>query len=110
MLTIALLLRSKGDRLYHKPLYRHYKKLLPSKEAVKWLSFAYTLALILHENSSKAKIRFEWEEKNHLLIHSDRPLYLAHEAVASMQKPDGVTVEIRDGWEESCSGELRAES
>ncbi|WP_456391616.1 Ppx/GppA phosphatase family protein [Nitratifractor sp.] len=106
MLTIALLMRSKGDSLYYKPLWRRYKKLLPSKESIKWLSFAYTLTLILYENSSHARITFEWEEKDTLLIHSDRPLYLAHEAIESMEKPGKIDVRLDDGWEESCTGEI----
>jgi len=106
MLTIALLMRSKGDSLYYKPLYRRYKKLLPDKETVKWLSFAYTLTLILHENSSRAEIGFEWADERTLRIRSDRPLYLAHEAIANMEKPGKTEVEILDGWDESCSGEI----
>ncbi|WP_292656915.1 Ppx/GppA phosphatase family protein [Nitratifractor sp.] len=105
MLTIALLMRSKGDSLYYKPLYRRYKPLLPSKEVIKWLSFAYTLTLILHENSSKAAIDFSWKGDT-LQIHSDRPLYLAHEAIAGLQTPKGITVELLDGWESACSGEI----
>ncbi len=105
MLTIALLMRSKGDSLYYKPLYRRYKPLLPAKEVIKWLSFAYTLTLILHENSSRAEIDFSWSG-NTLRIRSDRPLYLAHEAIANLQTPKGITVELLDGWEESCSGEI----
>ncbi len=99
MLTIALLMRSKGDALYYKPLYRRYKPLLPPKEIIKWLSFAYTLSLILHENSSKAKIGFSWRDQT-LQIHSDRPLYLAHEEIASLKTPNGINIKIFDGWEE----------
>jgi len=106
MLTIALLLRSKGDRLYYKPLYRRYKPLLPKKATVKWLSFAYTLTLILHENSSKAEISFRWKNDRTLQIFSDRPLYLAHEAIDNMEKPYDIAIEILDGWEGSCSGEI----
>ncbi len=105
MLTIALLMRSKGDSLYYKPLYRRYKPLLPSKEVIQWLSFAYTLTLILHENSSRAEIRFSWED-NTLRIYSDRPLYLAHEAIDSLQTPKGISIVLIDGWEESCNGEI----
>ncbi|ADV47156.1 Ppx/GppA phosphatase family protein [Nitratifractor salsuginis] len=99
MLTIALLMRSKGDSLYYKPLYRRYKSLLPSKEVIKWLSFAYTLTLILYENSSEAKISFSWKD-NTLQIHSDRPLYLAHEEIESLKTPKGVRIELLDGWDE----------
>jgi exopolyphosphatase/guanosine-5'-triphosphate,3'-diphosphate pyrophosphatase len=106
MLTIALLMRSKGDTLYHKPLYRRYKKLLPSKETVKWLSFAYTLTLILHENSSRAEITFRWRGENTLIVESDRPLYLAHESITNMEKPGKTEILILDGWDESCSGKL----
>jgi exopolyphosphatase/guanosine-5'-triphosphate,3'-diphosphate pyrophosphatase len=106
MLTIALLMRSKKDSLYYKPLYRRYKALLPCKNTIRWLSFAYRLTLLLHENSSKAAIRFRWDDEKTLLIESDRPLYLAHESIALMEKPKGIRVRIQDGWEESCSGEI----
>jgi exopolyphosphatase/guanosine-5'-triphosphate,3'-diphosphate pyrophosphatase len=108
MLTIALLMRSKGDNLYYKPLFRRYKKLLPSKETVKWLCFAYTLTLILHENSSRAEIDFRWEEERTLRILSDRPLYLAHESIANMETPAGISIKLEDGWEESCSGKMES--
>ncbi|WP_457606396.1 Ppx/GppA phosphatase family protein [Nitratifractor sp.] len=95
MLTIALLLRSKGDTLYYRPLYRQYRSLLPSKRKIKWLSFIYTLTLILHENSSQAAIRFRWDGKA-LTIQSDRPLYLAHESIASLQKPEDFEILLID--------------
>ena len=96
MLTIALLLRSKGDALYYRPLYRQYKKLLPPKKKIKWLAFIYTLTLILHENSSAAEIRFSWDKKT-LRILSDRPLYLAHEEIAGLEKPAQFTLWLDDG-------------
>jgi len=102
ILLIALLMRSKGDSLYYKPLYRRYRKLLPSKHIVRWLSFAYTLTLILHANSSRAALRFEYDGRT-LCIYSDRPLYLAHESIANMQKPDGLQLRILDGWESDSS-------
>ena len=98
MLSIALLLRSKGDSLYYRPLYRKYKELLPSRKKIKWLSFIYTLTLILHENSSSAKMAFEWSDGK-LTIHSDRPLYLAHEEIVSLEKPADFTIELKDHCE-----------
>ena len=95
MLTIALLLRSKGDTLYYRPLYRRYRKLLPSKKKIKWLSFIYTLTLILHENSSEASIAFDWDGDK-LRIDSDRPLYLAHEEIDALEKPAGFSIELDD--------------
>jgi len=98
MLTIALLLRSKGDSLYYRPLYRRYKELLPSKKKIKWLSFIYTLTLILHENSSRAEIDFAFDGKS-LRIFSDRPLYLAHESIAHLEKPAAFHIELHDNCE-----------
>jgi exopolyphosphatase/guanosine-5'-triphosphate,3'-diphosphate pyrophosphatase len=86
VLLISLLLRSRGDSLYYKPLYRRYKELLPDKKEIKWLCFIHTLALILHENSSQAKISFEWDGKL-LRIKSNKSLYLASEEIASMERP-----------------------
>jgi len=99
MLTIALLLRSKGDSLYYRPLYRQYRELLPSKKRIKWLSFIYSLTLILHENSSEAQIEFQWGEDT-LRILSDRPLYLAHEALESLQRPADFNIVLEDRCED----------
>ncbi len=95
MLTIAILMRSKGDRLYYKPLYREYKSLLPPKTVIKWLSFAYSLTLILYENSSNAKITFNWEGST-LKIRSDKKLYLANEEINSLKTPKGIKVILID--------------
>ncbi|WP_456433751.1 Ppx/GppA phosphatase family protein [Nitratifractor sp.] len=99
MVLIAFLLRSKGDTLYYKPLYKKYKSLLPSKKALKWLCFIYTLTLILYENSSEATIECEWDDAEGLTIRSDRPLYLAHEAIDAMEKPDRFAIRLIDGCE-----------
>jgi len=104
ILLIALLMRSKGDSLYYKPLYRRYRELLPSKRVVRWLSFAYTLTLILHANSSRADLRFTCDGRT-LTVRSDRPLYLAHESIANMQKPDGLEIRILDGWDAELSSQ-----
>ena len=99
MVLIALLLRSKGDSLYYKPLYTEYKKLLPSKKTVKWLCFIYTLTLIINENSTDAKISFRYKD-GILYIYSDKNLYLAREEIKYMQKPKGLDIEVIDGRSE----------
>jgi len=86
MLLISLLLYSKSKKGYHKIFYKRYKELLPPKRTVKWLSFLYTLTLILHRASSKAKLRFRYE-KNALTIKSDHSLYIAMEEISFMKKP-----------------------
>jgi len=99
MVLIALLLRSKGDNLYYKPLYKEYKELLPSKKIVKWLCFIYTLTLIINENSSDAKIEFELREDT-LYVKSSKNLYLAREEISSMERPNNLKVEIIDSRDE----------
>ena len=99
MILIALLLRSKGDSLYYKPLYREYQELLPSKKAVKWLCFIYTLTLMINENSTDAKISFKYED-GLLYIYSDKNLYLAREEIKYMEKPKGLEIEVIDGRNE----------
>ena len=95
VLLISLLLRSRGDSLYYKPLYKRYKELLPSKKKVKWLCFIYTLANILYENSSEAKFGFEFDGES-LIIDSSKNLYLAAEEIASLEKPKGLKVLLRE--------------
>ena len=85
MLLIALILRSRGKK-YHKELYRKYRALLPQKSKLKWLVFIYTLTLILHENSAKAKIRFL--QRNHtLFIEGSKGTYLMKEQIGQLYIP-----------------------
>ena len=99
MVLIALLLRSKGDILYYKPLYKEYKELLPSKRVIKWLCFIYSLTLMINENSSDAKISFRYED-NILFVYSDKNLYLAREEIKYMQTPKGLKIEVIDSKDE----------
>ncbi|NPA51099.1 MAG: Ppx/GppA family phosphatase, partial [Epsilonproteobacteria bacterium] len=59
MLLIAIILRSKGDKLIYKPLKKEHKSLLPSKKIIKWLGFIYTLSDILFSYSYRIKYHFE---------------------------------------------------
>jgi len=86
IVLISLLLRMHGKELLHKPLYRHYKSLLPKKQSVLWLSFIYTLTVFLHEASNEANIHFTFKNLT-LTIHSNKPLYLAREKIQSLEKP-----------------------
>ncbi len=91
MVLISLLLYAKAKRGYHKLLYKEYKLLLPSKKSIKWLSFIYTLTLILHRASTKARIAFNYT-KYTLEIKSNKSLYLAKENLWEMKKPSGLEI------------------
>jgi exopolyphosphatase/guanosine-5'-triphosphate,3'-diphosphate pyrophosphatase len=101
IIFISLMLRSRGDSLYYKPLYRKYKELLPDKKKVKWLCFIYTLGLILYENSSESNIKFEWHE-NILEITTDKNIYLASDEVASLEKPKDFKIVLKEPPLELC--------
>jgi exopolyphosphatase/guanosine-5'-triphosphate,3'-diphosphate pyrophosphatase len=95
ILLISLLLRMHGKELLNKPLFAHYKPLLPEKDILLWLSFIYTLTVLLHEASNSAKITFNYENKT-LRITSDKPLYLAKEHVKALEKPIPFAIIIED--------------
>ncbi len=90
MLLIALILRSKGKK-YHKALYREYRPLLLSKSKLKWLVFIYTLTLVLHENSAKAKIHFS-RASHTLLIEGEEVTYLMKEQIEGMYVPGKIVI------------------
>ncbi len=90
-ITISLLLYSKIKRGYHKDMYKQYKKILPSKNDIKWLSFIYTLTMILQQNSSKAKVSFELND-NILHIKSDKSLYLTKNDIEILKKPEDLEI------------------
>jgi len=95
ILLISLLLRMNGKELLHKPLFQSFKPLLPKKEQLLWLSFVYTLTVLLHEASNSAKIDFIYRNST-LLITSDKPLYLAKEKIKALEKPIPFAIIIED--------------
>ncbi len=95
ILLISSLLRMFGKELLNKPLFEHYKPLLPEKDKLFWLSFIYTLTVLLYEASNSANIQFTYENKT-LRIISDKPLYLAKEKVKALEKPIPFAIIIED--------------
>jgi exopolyphosphatase/guanosine-5'-triphosphate,3'-diphosphate pyrophosphatase len=94
IVTIALLLRSKGMRTYHKELYRHYRALLPRKKKLKWMVFIYTLTLILYENGVESRIDFGCHKGELSLIFQSAVSYLLFEALQRISVPKGLTIRI----------------
>jgi exopolyphosphatase/guanosine-5'-triphosphate,3'-diphosphate pyrophosphatase len=95
ILLIALLLRMHGKALLHKPLFQNFKPMLPPKEELLWLSFIYTLTVLLHEASNSAKITFNYTNQT-LFIFSDKPLYLAKEKIKVLEKPIPFAIIVED--------------
>ncbi len=91
MILISLLLYSKPKRGYHKEMYKQYKTLLPGKKIVRWLAFIYTLTMVLHQVSTRAKYRFLLKG-NRLTISSNTTLYLAYEEISDMKKPSKLEI------------------
>jgi len=94
-LLISLLLRMHGKELLNKELYDQYKILLPTKQTLRWLSFIYTLTVLLHEASNAAEFRFSFTNKT-LTITANKPLYLAKEKVKALEKPMPFAIIIKD--------------
>ncbi len=95
IILIALLLRMHGKELLHKPLFQSFESMLPPKEELLWLSFIYSLTVLIHEASNSAKIHFSYTDKT-LKITSNKPLYLAKEKIKSLEKPIPFAVIIED--------------
>jgi len=95
IVLISLLLRMHGKELLHKPLFQSFRHFLPQKEQLLWLSFIYTLTVLLHESSNSAKINFSYQNKT-LTITSDKPLYLAKEKIKALEKPAAFAIIIED--------------
>ncbi|SFV53648.1 Exopolyphosphatase [hydrothermal vent metagenome] len=95
IVLISFLLRMNGKELLHKPLFQSFKPLLPGKEELYWLSFIYTLTVLLHEASNSAKIDFTYKNST-LLIASDKPLYLVKERIKALEKPIPFAIIIED--------------
>ena len=94
-LLVATLLRMYGKELLNHSLYEKYKSLLPHKKHLEWLSFIYTITVLLHEASNDAHIEFYYNNKT-LIIKSDEALYLAKEKIKALKKPDSFAIIIND--------------
>ncbi len=95
IMLISLLLRMHGKELLHTDLYEKYQTLLPEKRILSWLSFIYTLSVLLHESSNSAKFSFSFQNKI-LSIRADKPLYLAKEKIKALEKPIPFAIIIHD--------------
>jgi exopolyphosphatase/guanosine-5'-triphosphate,3'-diphosphate pyrophosphatase len=95
MLLISMLLRMYGGESIKNSLYTPYKKLLPKKEILAWLSFLFTLTVYLHEASNDASITFTYTNQT-LTIYSNKSLYLIKEKVKALQKPKAFAIIIVD--------------
>jgi len=95
ILLVSLLLRMHGKELLHKALFKSFESFLPPKQTLLWLSFIYTLTVLLHEASNSATITFEYANRT-LRIFSDKPLYLAKEKIKMLEKPIPLAVIIED--------------
>jgi len=95
IVLISALLRMNGKELLYKPLIENYHSLLPNEEALSWLSFIYTLTILLDANSHAANIDFNYQAKT-LTITSDQPLYLAKEKIKKLEKPLPFAIVMKD--------------
>ncbi len=94
MLLIATLLRSKRDKLIYKPLHKEHKKILPSKDELKWMGFLYTLSAILDSYSSKNKFEFDFNEDT-LTIYSQIKLPLFFDEIKNLKFPVPFDIQIK---------------
>ncbi len=95
MILISLLLRMDSNSLLNKDLFSKFRSILPKKEKLKYLSFIYTLTVLLHDNSNNAKIEFVYKN-NILYIKSNQSLYHSKESIRALEKPHDFDIVFND--------------
>ncbi len=93
MLLISAILRSKGEKLIYKAIKKEHKKLLPSKNSLKWLGLIYTISNLLHTYTSKGNLSFKYTN-NILSIHSNYSLDLFKEEIKDLKLPKNIYIDI----------------
>ena len=93
MLLIAAILRSRGDKLLYKAIKKEHKKLLPSKDVLKYLGLIYTISSLLYEYLPKAKFEFALKQ-NTLTIKSNSNLELFKQEIQKLKLPKDITIKI----------------
>ncbi len=95
MILISLLLRMDSNSLLNKDLFSKFRSILPKKEKVKYLSFIYTLTVLLHDNSNNAEIEFVYKD-DILYIKSNQSLYHSKESIRALEKPHNFDIVFND--------------
>lgn len=98
LVLTAMILRSGGNSLLEKEIYKKYKKLLPKKEIFEFLSFIYTLTTTLYDQTALKSFNFSFKD-NELSIITTGSLYLVTEKLQEIQRPAHVKLKIIDRQE-----------
>ncbi|CAA6816923.1 MAG: Exopolyphosphatase (EC [uncultured Sulfurovum sp.] len=98
LVLTAMILRLGGKNLHDKEIYKKYKKLLPKKETLEFLSFIYSITNTLYDQTALKDFTFTFE-KNRLTIIADGSLYLVEESLKDIERPQGLKLKIIDKQE-----------
>ncbi|CAA6818021.1 MAG: Exopolyphosphatase (EC [uncultured Sulfurovum sp.] len=95
LVLTAMILRFGGKSLHEKEIYKKYKKLLPKKETLEFLSFIYSITTTLYDQTALKDFDFSLE-KNKLTIIAKGSLYLVEESLNDIERPQGMKLKIID--------------
>ncbi|CAA6819736.1 MAG: Exopolyphosphatase (EC [uncultured Sulfurovum sp.] len=95
LVLTAMILRLGGKNLNDKEIYKKYRRLLPKKEALEFLSFIYSVTNTLYDQTALKDFDFTFE-KNKLTIIAEGSLYLVKETLKDIERPQGVKLKIID--------------
>lgn len=98
LVLTAMILRLGGKNLNDKEIYKKYKKLLPKKDTLEFLSFIYSMTNTLYDQTALKNFDFKFEN-NRLTIIAEGSLYLVEETLKSIERPKGLKLKIIDKQE-----------
>lgn len=98
LVLTAMILRFGGKTLHDKEIYKKYRRLLPKKETLEYLSFIYSITSTLYDQTALKDFDFTFE-KNKLTIIAEGSLYLVKETLKDIERPQGLKLKIMDKQE-----------
>lgn len=98
LVLTAMILRFGGKSLHDKEIYKKYRRLLPKKETLEYLSFIYSITSTLYDQTALKDFDFTFE-KNKLTIIAEGSLYLVKETLKDIERPQGLKLKIMDKQE-----------
>ena len=86
MLLVAIIVRSKKEKLLYKTLYKKHKELLPTKKILQLLSFLYHFSNTLSSYPTKESFEFYLKDDTLTIINSQK-IYLLTEDLKNFELP-----------------------
>jgi len=91
--VIAHMIKFSKKSLPKRKDLEEYSLLLPSLEAMQWLSFMISLNLSINQDMSNPKVKYKLENEK-LTVYLEKPKFMLENGILKLELPEGLKVEV----------------